>query len=99
MRGALVEEPAGVGGGDAARPSVDELAAELPLELRKLVGKRRLRDVKAPRGGSDLPLLDDCDEVLELLEIHGSSREPVRYRRIVSLARAGPESALPGRGC
>ena len=49
----------------AARP-MEECNAEIPFEYTDLLAQRRLRDVKAARRATEVPLFRDGDEVSEV---------------------------------
>jgi hypothetical protein len=48
---------------------VEELDAELPLELADLLAERRLRDLEALRRAAEVQLLGDGDEVAQPPEV------------------------------
>ena len=56
---------------DAALGAVEELDAELLLELADLLAYCRLRDVQALRRAAEVQLLGDGDEVPQVTEFHG----------------------------
>jgi hypothetical protein len=55
---------------DPAVRSLEETDAELPLEATDLLTERRLRDVKALRGSTEVQLFRDGDEVPEVAKLH-----------------------------
>jgi hypothetical protein len=61
------------------RGPLEQRDAELTLEVADLPAERRLRDVQPPRGATDVLLLGDGDEVVDLREAHpGILRGPRR---------------------
>jgi hypothetical protein len=64
----------------AARP-LEQLRAELPLELRDCLRERRLRDMQSLRCAAEVELLTEDGEVTELSELE---RGPVRALRRLS---------------
>lgn len=64
----------------ARRPG-EKGGPELLLERADLATERRLRDVEALRGASDVPFLGDGDEVADLREAHGRSMRRALRRR------------------
>jgi hypothetical protein len=54
----------------AARDALEERRAELALEVADLPAERRLRDVQAPGGAPEVPLLRDGREIAEVPELH-----------------------------
>jgi hypothetical protein len=55
---------------DSAVRSMEEADAEVLLEAADLLTERRLRDVKALRGSTEVQLFRDGDEVPEVAELH-----------------------------
>jgi len=54
---------------DLLRLPLDELHAEVLLQLLELGGERRLAHERAPRGAAEMPLVCERDEVAEVLEL------------------------------
>jgi hypothetical protein len=73
--GLLEERLAGGGQADGARAAVDELGAELVLEVLDLPTERRLRDVEALRGPTEVALLGQGHERAQVtqLDVHTHS--------------------------
>lgn len=57
---------------DTLSGATKEGLSQLVFEPLDLTAQRRLRDVQAPRGAPDVPLLGDRDEVFQLIEAHTS---------------------------
>ena len=64
--GMLVEPPAGRGQRDPARPSFEQLDAEIGFEGGDVVAQRRLRDVERLRRPRQHAGVGDGDEIPEL---------------------------------
>ena len=62
----LVEHLAGVGAEHALGGAVQQLRAQLLLQLAQLLGQRRLRDVQHQRGARQRAVIDDGDKVAKL---------------------------------
>ena len=73
------EHLAGGGGGHPAPVAVQQLGAELALEIADLLGERRLGDVQLGGRADELALLNDRDEVPKVTEIHVSAKEMVSF--------------------
>ena len=59
----------------APRRAQEQRRAELVLQAADLPAQRRLRDMQAPRGTTDVLLLGDGDEVAQLREAHARERK------------------------
>jgi hypothetical protein len=60
---------------------VQQLGAELTLEVADLLRQRRLRDVQRGGGAHELPLLRDGDEVAKMPELHVSVYTILRFMK------------------
>ena len=56
------------------RAALDELHAEIFLELLQLCGKRRLTDERALSGLAEMPGVGESDQIFEVFEIHAGFR-------------------------
>ena len=65
------QRPSRIGEQDAALRAVEQLHAELGLELADLLADGGLRDVQALRRAPEVQLLGDSDEVPQVAEFHG----------------------------
>ena len=72
------EDGAGLGRRHAAAVAVEQLDAQLVLELRDVMAQRGLRDAQVLRGPHEAAQLDDAGEIAQLSGIHGPSP---RWRR------------------
>src|SRR6266540_1931573 len=64
------EGPTGVRQRDSAIRPMEETDAELALEVADLLTERRLRDVQALRGSTEMQLFGDRHEVPEVTKLH-----------------------------
>lgn len=65
--------PAGVGEVDAAGGAVEQLDAQLGLQLADLLGERRLGHVEPLGGATEVAFLGHRHEVSQMTQIHMSS--------------------------
>ena len=100
--GVAVEVEPGPGRPHAARAPLQQVDAQLPLELRHPLAQRRLRDLQLGRRPRQAPGVDHGEEVAQLHDVHGPSPRvtPRRRRRAPSTsASPSPSSARIGRVC
>src|SRR6185312_2860820 len=71
--GLLEHRGSGIGQGDLARGPVQQVDAELLLELANLLADRGLGDVEALGGTAEMQLLGDGDEIPQVPKLHGVS--------------------------
>ncbi len=64
------EDASGFGEADAAAEAVEELGAQVFLELQDLLGERGLRDVAALGGAGEVTGVGDGADVTELVDFH-----------------------------
>lgn len=55
---------------DAVSTTNEQGGVDVPLQLAKLPGQCRLRDVQAASGSGDAAFFGDCDERLQMAELH-----------------------------
>ena len=92
--GPLDHPLARVGEHDLARVALDELDAELALELLDLGRQRRLADEAGLGGPAEVAVLGDGDEVPEIAQVHGV--EAARSAQATSRFRAAAPSDSSG---
>ena len=79
------ERLAGGGESDASGETLQQRAAELPLEALDLLRERRLGDEQSFGGARERAFVGDREQVLQLSKVHGRRRRS--YRRRLSSAK------------
>ncbi len=70
MHGMFVEQPSGLGQPQGPGVAVEQLDADLVLELADLAAQRRLGDVEDLGRAGEVPLIGDGDEVAKVAQFH-----------------------------
>ncbi len=66
----LLQQPAGVGEPHTAAVALEQLHPELGLEPADLLAQRRLGDVQALRGPTEVELVGNRGEVAQMAQLH-----------------------------